>query len=281
MIVTETRPKGPTGTLYDLLGARPDDDAEGVRHAFRKVMASRPGFHARDPDAPERFRRLVEAYDILRDAERRAAYDRQLEFERGQVYSKLKRAVSYVVHNIVFDAISVAGLVVVLAGGHTLFAYISMPPVNAVEATARRPAEAAGFRSAGTGIIGLDQPRENERVTSAETDHAFVARTDRHRAQPGEVQSQKKDHDVPKSSFSELAKSDDKPDTKIPDTRNFNTHDTKIPETKITGKPRVEAKREVRNHDPVKQASLENTKTITCSDPQACLSEPPVFGVGF
>src|SRR5579864_5341549 len=104
MTVTEICPKGPMRTLYDLLGARPDDDADGLRNAFRKAMMSRSRFHPGDPDAPEvapeRFRQLVEAYDILRNTERRAVYDRLLVFEQGQVYSKLKRAFSRGVHNI-------------------------------------------------------------------------------------------------------------------------------------------------------------------------------------
>jgi curved DNA-binding protein CbpA len=282
-------------TLYDLLGARPDADAEGLRNAFRKAMASRSDLHAGDPDAPERFRQLVEAYDILRNGERRAAYDRLL--EHRQFYSKLKCAVSYVthnavscrVHNIVLDAISVVVLVAVLAGGHTLFAYLSKAPVDAAEVSAHGPAEVADSRPAGTGIAEPDPPHGKlERVTVAETDNAFAARVDQDRAQSGEVQlsSQKKDRDGPKLSF--FAKSDDKSDTQTPDEHRFNTHDMKIPEMKITRKPRVEPKRQARNRAPVKQDSLENTqasleniKTFTCSGPQTCSSEPPVLGVGF
>ena len=49
-------------TLYDLLGARADDDAEGLRNAFRKAAkANHPDLHAGDPDAPIRFRQIVEA----------------------------------------------------------------------------------------------------------------------------------------------------------------------------------------------------------------------------
>ncbi len=283
-IISGTYPKGPMRTLYDLLGARPDDNAEGLRHAFRKAMASRSGLHAGDPDAPERFRQLVEAYDTLRNVERRAAYDRLLELERGRVYSKLRRAVVYVVHNIVSDAISVVGLVVVLAGGHTLFAYVSKPPVNAVEVSTNRSAEIAGIQPAGTGVTEQDRQREkSERATLAETDNAVGAPIGQDQAQSGEVglSSRKEDRGVPKSSWPDFAKSGDKSDTKLPDTRNFNTHDVKTPEMKIAGKPRVEVKRQARSHAPVKQASLEDTKAFTCSGDPACSTEPPVFGVGF
>ena len=57
-------------TLYDLLGARPDDDAEELRSAFRKAAkANHPDLHVGDLDAPSRFRQIVQAYDILRDAQ--------------------------------------------------------------------------------------------------------------------------------------------------------------------------------------------------------------------
>jgi curved DNA-binding protein CbpA len=312
-------------TLYDLLGARPDDDAERLRTAFRQAAkASRAGLHAGHPDAPKRFRQIVEAYDILRNAEHRAAYDRLLEFDRGGPCSKLKRAISCLVHNIVSDAIGVVGLVVVLAGGHTLFAYVSKTPVDAFDDTARGPAEVAGIQSAaGTGMTEPVKPRNKlERATVpdtptmmpsddalaanggsglkaakdraasnsagpgvevAKTDNAVAALVDQDQARSGEVElsSQKKDGDIPKASSSDFAKSDDKHDFKIPDTRNINANDMKIPETKTTRKSRVEARRQAKNRTPVKQASLEDRKTSACSGHQACAGEPPVFGVGF
>src|SRR5712692_211129 len=113
-------------TLYDLLGARPDDDADGLRDAFRKdAKANHPDLHAGDRDASIRFRQIVEAYDILRDAQQRATYDRLLTFERERLRSRLTRGISYVVRSVVSDAIAAVGLAIVLGGGYTLFAYIS------------------------------------------------------------------------------------------------------------------------------------------------------------
>src|SRR3979411_1030747 len=64
-------------TLYDLLGALPDDDAEGLRTAFRKAAkATHPAVNAADPDAPLRFRQVMRANAILSDAQQRAAYDK-------------------------------------------------------------------------------------------------------------------------------------------------------------------------------------------------------------
>ena len=66
-------------TLYDLLGALPSDDAEGLRTAFRKAAkATHPDINPDNPDAALRFRELVRAYDILTDVEQRETYDELL-----------------------------------------------------------------------------------------------------------------------------------------------------------------------------------------------------------
>ena len=63
-------------TLYDLLGALADDDAERLRAAFRKaVKANHPDNNPGDFDAPHRFRRIVRAHHILRDEQQRATYE--------------------------------------------------------------------------------------------------------------------------------------------------------------------------------------------------------------
>jgi len=60
------------GTLYDLLGALPDDDAEGLRTAFRKAAkATHPDLNPDNPEAALRFRQLVRAHDILSDEQQR------------------------------------------------------------------------------------------------------------------------------------------------------------------------------------------------------------------
>jgi hypothetical protein len=115
-------------TLYDLFGVRPDVDDEALKAAFREAAkANHPDLHPGDPDASMRFGRIGGAYAILRDAEKRAAYDQllklereQLELERKQFGSRSRRIISYTMNTFVFPAIAVAGLAVVLAGGYTL-----------------------------------------------------------------------------------------------------------------------------------------------------------------
>ena len=67
-------------TLYDLLGALPDDGAEELRTAFRRaVKGTHPDLNPGDPDAALKFRRIVRASEILGDGEQRAAYDHLLD----------------------------------------------------------------------------------------------------------------------------------------------------------------------------------------------------------
>ena len=135
-------------TLYDLLGALPDDDAESLRSAFRKaVKANHPDINADDPDAPLRFRQIIRANAILRDAEQRAAYDRLLAFTRRESGLRLRRTIiSDSFHKFASDAIAVVFLSVLFIGGYTLFEHFSKASVIAgkvIEVSARGAAEIA------------------------------------------------------------------------------------------------------------------------------------------
>jgi curved DNA-binding protein CbpA len=63
-------------TLYNLLGTSPGADNETLKRAFREaVKATHPDIHADDADAQSRFRQIVDAYTLLRDAKQCARYD--------------------------------------------------------------------------------------------------------------------------------------------------------------------------------------------------------------
>ena len=62
---------------YDVLGVPRDADAETIKRAYRKLaLRYHPDRNPDDPEAAERFREATEAYEVLRDPEKRARYDR-------------------------------------------------------------------------------------------------------------------------------------------------------------------------------------------------------------
>src|SRR5450631_3019762 len=132
-------------TLYDILGACVDDDAETLKKAFRKaVKANHPDLNAGDAEASTRIRRSIGAYAILRDEEKRAAYDRWLELKREQLRSSSKRIVYHTVYDAAFGAMAVFSLAIMLAGGSIMFTRTT--PV-VVKAKAPAPADLIAFQS--------------------------------------------------------------------------------------------------------------------------------------
>ena len=74
---------GPGPDLYQLLGVARDASAEQVALAWRRrARAEHPDARPADADAAGRFRALAEAYRVLGDPVRRAAYDRALAREQ-------------------------------------------------------------------------------------------------------------------------------------------------------------------------------------------------------
>jgi curved DNA-binding protein len=60
---------------YQIMGVARDASADEIKRAYRRLARK---FHpdvSKEPDAEERFKEIGEAYEVLRDAEKRAAYD--------------------------------------------------------------------------------------------------------------------------------------------------------------------------------------------------------------
>lgn len=63
--------------IYEVLGISRDSDEKDIKSAYRKLaMQNHPDRNPDDDVAAERFREASEAYEILKDPQKRAAYDR-------------------------------------------------------------------------------------------------------------------------------------------------------------------------------------------------------------
>jgi len=147
-------------TVYDLLGIRSDASAEAVKKAFHAaVMLHHPDCRPGDPDAASlRFRQIVAAYAILRDAKRRAAYDRRLALERQRIRSERMRAI---ISGAVFGSVGMTLVIGFLSIGPIFSTSIVTDKVKMD--TARGPTEMAALQSPArndaTGRDGLrDKP---------------------------------------------------------------------------------------------------------------------------
>jgi curved DNA-binding protein CbpA len=137
-------------TLYDLLCALPDDDADSLRAAFRRaVKQAHPDVNPGDPDAGLKFRRIVRAHEILGDVEQRAAYDRLLEVTRLEQAMAAKQAVAAKVHQLASGVMALAGVSAVAVGGYALLQLSAntLTPANTTAEAVREPAAIVAARS--------------------------------------------------------------------------------------------------------------------------------------
>src|SRR5579864_1076306 len=72
--------------FYETLGVAKSADAEELKRAYRKLaMQWHPDRNPGDKSAEHKFKDISEAYDVLKDDQKRAAYDRfgHAAFENG------------------------------------------------------------------------------------------------------------------------------------------------------------------------------------------------------
>lgn len=61
---------------YEVLGVTREASADDVKKAYRKLAVQFHPDRNKEPDAADKFKEISEAYDVLKDADKRAAYDR-------------------------------------------------------------------------------------------------------------------------------------------------------------------------------------------------------------
>ena len=106
-------------TLYDLLGALPRDDADGLRTAFRRaVKGAHPDLRPGDPDAAIRFRQIVRANEILADPEQRAAYDHLLALAQIEKNRALVHPIAAKIHKVASGIMALTSVSIVTVAGY-------------------------------------------------------------------------------------------------------------------------------------------------------------------
>jgi len=163
-------------TLYDLLGALPDDNAEELRTAFRRAAkGAHPDLNPGDPDAALKFRRIVRASEILCDSEQRAAYDHLLDLARIEQRQVAKHAVARKVYKVASGVVVFAVASIVWAGGYAVFMQMnsdSAAPAKQIEVADSEPAEVAATAPA-RGANGGNAPPEKADIPRAASE-AFL-----------------------------------------------------------------------------------------------------------
>jgi hypothetical protein len=156
------------GTLYDLLGALPSDDAEGLRTAFRKAAkATHPDMNPDNPDAALRFRELVRAYDILIDVEQRETYDHLLAIALQPEAAPAPAIRTYeTMRKVASNTMAATIILAVLVGGYTLPPVAAEMPDGAQEVAALEPDTSAGDEA--------HAPREKDVLTTGTATMAAV-----------------------------------------------------------------------------------------------------------
>ena len=159
-------------TLYDLLGALPNDDAEGLRAAFRNaVKGSHPDIRPGDPDAGLKFRQIVRANEILRDPDQRAAYDHLMDLALVEQRAVTTQVIATRIYRFAFGLVGLAGGSVATVGAYLLLLHLSgtgLAPQNEFDSAARGQVEMAALAHA-----ALREASETK--TSAAKDDGAVA----------------------------------------------------------------------------------------------------------
>ena len=164
------------GTLYDLLGALPSDDAEGLRTAFRKAAkATHPDMNPDNPDAALRFRELVRAYDILTDTEQRATYDQLLAIALQPPAAETAVRTYEVIGKVASNTMAATVISAVLVGGYVLFGMFSKPPGAAEIAPDGIVGEAQVVAALHPDITASDEPRVQREADASTTGGAVTS----------------------------------------------------------------------------------------------------------
>src|SRR5215471_7097480 len=69
---------------YSILGVDRKASADDIKRAYRKLARKYHPDVSKEPNAEEKFKEVAEAYETLKDPEKRAAFDQLGSFQPGQ-----------------------------------------------------------------------------------------------------------------------------------------------------------------------------------------------------
>jgi curved DNA-binding protein CbpA len=178
-------------TLYDLLGALPDDDAEDLRIAFRKaVKANHPDLNPGDPEASQAFRRIIRANAILSDERQREAYDRLLEVARRQQIPKsMRNSFARRSRRLGADAMVSAVASVVFIGGYFLLKPVDRPPLASAQIAEISSHEQAQATHRSTELSSQERTSPDDRSEDAGAGMKFAGNPVEEPARPDSIAS--------------------------------------------------------------------------------------------
>jgi curved DNA-binding protein len=130
---------------YAILGVDRGASAEDIKKAYRKLARKYHPDVSKEPNAEEKFKEMGEAYETLKDPEKRAAYDRLGQYAAGQDFQPPPDwGEQFAGARTAFDDIDLADLFAGLAGQHRAGARRSGPaPGRDYEAAVRLSFEQA------------------------------------------------------------------------------------------------------------------------------------------
>ncbi|HEY2967610.1 MAG TPA: DnaJ C-terminal domain-containing protein [Casimicrobiaceae bacterium] len=104
---------------YAILGVDRGASAEDIKKAYRKLARKYHPDVSKEPDAEEKFKEMAEAYETLKDPEKRAAYDQLGRYTPGQDFQPPPGwGQQFAGARTAFDDIDFADLFAGLAGRH-------------------------------------------------------------------------------------------------------------------------------------------------------------------
>jgi curved DNA-binding protein len=104
---------------YAILGVDRNANAEDIKKAYRKLARKYHPDVSKEPNAEEKFKEMAEAYETLKDPEKRAAYDQLGRYTPGQDFQPPPDwGQQFAGAGTVFDDLDLADLFAGLAGRH-------------------------------------------------------------------------------------------------------------------------------------------------------------------